>query len=117
MPVNVGMADSSEHNFASGKLDHLSWFAEMRVEREDANDLVLDPLFALWFQEAASPAVFDFVWQRSDPPPHVWDWPVLPVADEKARALARHTDLQNGIVSLSAVYPQQIRRSYAVQMC
>ena len=107
MPVNVGMADSSEHNFASGKLDHLSWFQEMIVEREDGADLVLDPLFDLWFEEAVP--VLGFVWDINlfGIPPHTWDWPVLPVADEKARALARGTDLENGSTTLSAVYAEQ----------
>ena len=92
MPVNVGMADSSEHNFASGKLDHLSWFQEIMVEREDCNDLVLDPLFELWFREAIM--VYGWIWevQRFGIAPHAWDWPVLPVADEKARSMARNTD-------------------------
>lgn len=103
IPVNVGMADSSEHNFASGKLDHLSWFGEITVDRADGNDLVLDPLFDIWFEEARR--VFDFVWS-GDTPPHEWDWPVLPVADEKARSFARNMDLTNGSTTLSAVYSE-----------
>ena len=102
VPVNVGMADSSDHNFASGKLDHQSWFAEITVERQDAQDLVLDRLFALYWR-FASPI---FGWNPEFIPLHTWDWPVLPVADERARATARNIDLQNGSTTLSAVYSE-----------
>ena len=101
IPVNVGQADSSQHNFASGKLDHQSWFAEMRCERVECQEVVLDPLFNLWFPEAGT----IYGWQGSPlDMPHSWDWPVLPVADERARASARNMDLQNGSTTLSAVY-------------
>lgn len=101
IPVNVGMGDSSEHNFASGKLDHQPWFQEILVERLDCNDVVLDPLFMQWWDEAR------FVYGFGELPPHTWDWPVLPVADERARAIARNIDLMNGSTYPSAVYSEQ----------
>ncbi len=104
-PANVATGDSSDHNFASGKLDHLTWFAGIRVEREDCSDLVLDPLFELWFQEAA--AVYG--WNASTTPSHSWDWPPLPVADEKARATANQMRLSNGSTTLSEVYSEEGR--------
>ena len=100
MPVNVAMGDSSNHNFASGKLDHMPWHQRMKVEREDGNDLVLDPLFDLWYQELA----LTFGCASASTAKHTWDWPVLPVADERARASARNMSLSNGTTSLSAEY-------------
>ena len=47
-----------------------------------------------------------FNWQPDFIPLHVWDWPVLPVADERARSIARDNDLKNGSTSLSAVYSE-----------
>lgn len=102
MPANVSSADHSDHNFTSGKLGMGPWFAEIKCEREDANDLVLDPMFSQWWREAS----MVYGWQ-GDRPPHAWDWPVLPVADEKARSLARNVDLQNGSTTLSEVYSEQ----------
>lgn len=107
MPVNVAAADSSQHNFASGKLDHLSWFIGLGVEREDGTDLVLDPLFSLWFREAS--LVFGWSGDPDAPPRHSWDWPVLPVADEKAKAAADDTNLRNGSATLSGIYAAQGR--------
>ena len=100
MPVNVSTGDSSEHNFASGKLDHMPWHQRLTMDRLDCDDLVLDPLFDLWFDELA--LAFGFASRRV--PDHIWDWPILPVADEKARASARNMNLSNGSTTLSAVY-------------
>ena len=103
MPVNVAMGDSSDHNFASGKLDHMPWHQRMRVEREDCNDLVLDPVFSLWFEELALQLGF----RSRNMPRHTWDWPELPVADEKARASANNMNLQNGSKTLSELYSEK----------
>lgn len=101
IPYNVAAADSSKHNFASGKLDHLTWFRGIEVERQDGDDLVLDPLFRLWFFEAS--LVFGWVWSQEFEPAHEWSWPPLPVADEKSRAIANKTNLETGVVSPSDV--------------
>ena len=103
MPVNVAMGDSSDHNFASGKLDHMPWHQRLRMDRLDCNDLVMEPLFALWFDELA--LALGFASRRL--PDHIFDWPVLPVADEKARASANNMDLANGSKTLSEVYRER----------
>ena len=102
MPVNVATGDSSKHNFASGKLDHLPWHQRMTVERSDGDDTVLSPLFNLFFQELA--LVYGFANRIT--PAHVWDWPVLPIADEKARANANATKLANGETTPSKVWSE-----------
>ena len=104
IPVNVGQADSSEHNFASGKLDHQSWFAEIEVDREDCNDLVLSKVFQQWSLEASM--VYGFNGTAMDWP-HSWDWPVLPVADEKAQAQADDINLRNGSLSLTEAFSKK----------
>jgi capsid protein len=101
IPYNLAACDSSSYNYASGRLDHQTYFLALDVEREDANDLVLDPLFALWWQEAC----LAFGWNADpfSPPPHKWDWPKHPVADLKAEAIASDTKLRNG-----SLYPSQV---------
>lgn len=103
MPVNVAMGDSSDHNFASGKLDHMPWHQRLRLDRLDCDDLVMEPLFSLWFDELA--LTYGFASRRL--PEHIFDWPVLPVADEKARASANNMDLANGSKTLSEVYQER----------
>lgn len=104
MPHNLAAGDSSAHNFASGKIDFIPYFMRCDVEREDANDCVLDPLFGMWFEEAA----LRFGWVQIDGqvPEHGWDWPAHPVFDEEAKANANATRLRTGQVSLSRLFSE-----------
>lgn len=122
MPYNVSAADSSSHNFASGKLDREPYFDAVDIERLDGDDLVLDPLFDVWFEEA----VLRFGWNVpiEPAPPHAWDWPQHPVADVKSQAAADDTNLGNGSTIPSKLqskrgedwedYCQQAARDYNV---
>lgn len=102
MPYNAAACDSSTYSFASGKLDTLCYRAALDVERQDCNDLVLDPLFKAWFRE------WTVLENRRDiPPNHQWDWPTHPVIDAVAEANAIDTRLKNGTISLRQVYSDQ----------
>ncbi len=107
MPFNKAACDSSSYNYASGRLDHQTYYAALDVEREDCNDLVLDPLFLQWFDLA----VPRFKWLGGDPSiitayakAHIWDWPKHRVADVEAEANANTTNLKNGTLTLSQAY-------------
>lgn len=101
MPYNAAACDSSTYSFASGKLDTLCYRAAIDVERQDCNDLVLDPLFAVWFQEWNLTQFGNF---RNVAPTHQWDWPVHPVIDAVAEASAIDTKLKNGTITLRQVF-------------
>jgi capsid protein len=107
IPYNLAACDSSSYNYASGRLDHQTYFIALDVEREDANDLVLDPLFALWWEEA----VLTFGWDAdpNEPPEHLWDWPKHPVADIQAESSAKDTRLRNGSLYPSQLYSEEGR--------
>lgn len=99
MPFNKAACDSSSYNYASGRLDHQTYYAALDVEREDGNDLVLDPLFSVWFDLA----VVRFGWLGGNPEAigpgaklHLWDWPKHRVADVEAEANANQTKLKSG---------------------
>ena len=104
MPYNKAACDSSSHNFASGRLDHIPYFQGIdHVHRLDCNDLVLEPLFDVWFDLA----VLAFGWLGGNPTVirdgaklHTWDWPKHTIADEKSEAAAKDTKLKNGSTSL-----------------
>ena len=108
MPLNKAMCDSSDYNFASGRLDHSTYYGSLDVDREDCNDLVLDaPIFDVWFDQA----ILVFGWLGGDPlaisdgaKAHTWDWPKHQAADIKSEALANQTRLQSGQTSLPAIY-------------
>ncbi len=104
MPHNLAAGDSSDHNFASGKLDFTPYYMQLDVEREDGSDLVLDPLFEMWFDEAA--LRFGWVQIPGQQPAHTWDWPSHPVADEGAKADANATRLKTGQATISAIFSE-----------
>jgi len=104
MPYNKAACDSSGANFASGQLDHIPYYAGVDVHREDCADLVLDPLFAVWWEEWASRnysvGYEGIEIDPSEPPEHQWDFPGHQVANEEARATARDKNIKNGSLSL-----------------
>jgi capsid protein len=104
IPHGLTACDSSDANFASGKLDREAFYAALDVDREDGNDTVLDPLFSLWWAEA----VLEYSWNAdpASPPPVFWQWPRYPVADAVAAAEAIDKNLRNGSTHLAAVYDE-----------
>jgi capsid protein len=107
MPYNKAACDSSEYNYASGRLDHQTYNKTLDVERADCDELVLDKVFAQWFMFA----VRRFQWLGGEPTSlanvmrlHAWDWPKHGVVDIEAEANANQTKLQSGQVFLHAIY-------------
>jgi capsid protein len=109
MPYNKAACDSSSYNYASGRLDHQTYYAALDVDREDCNDLVMDPLFDVWFDAA----VVNYGWLGGNPDAvtpaakaHLWDWPKHRVADVDTEASANDKQLKNGSKSLNAIYTE-----------
>lgn len=51
MPHNVASGDSSQHNFASGRLDHKLYESAIKIDRYDLECGVLLQLLAAWYRE------------------------------------------------------------------
>jgi len=105
MPLNKAKCDSSSYNYASGRLDHQTYYGHLDVDREDCNDCVLDPIFAVWFDQA----VMTYGWLGGNPDAlsegvraHIWDWPKHQVADIGTEADAADKKLKNGSSSIAA---------------
>lgn len=111
MPFNKAACDSSDYNYASGRLDHQTYYAALDVDRADCNDLVLEPTFRAWFDLA----VVAYGWFNGVDPAsvspmgrlHLWDWPKHRVADVESEAKANNIRLKNGSLSLSTLYADQ----------
>lgn len=99
MPRNIAACDSSNYNFASGKLDHQTYFMGLDVEREDCIARVLDRLFRAWWEEA----VLVYGWEVTAVPVHTWDFPQHPIADARAQAIANNFGLRNGSATLTQI--------------
>lgn len=108
MPYNVAACDSSSYNYASGRLDHQTYFGTLNIDRLDCEELVLDKIFSQFWSEAT--IVYGWRDRGADPdrpPLHGWDWPKHPVADLKSEAAASDTNLKNGSLSLSRHYSER----------
>lgn len=109
MPLNKSMCNSADYNYASGRLDHQTYYSTLDVDREDCNDLVLDKVFSLWFDMA----IATFGWLGGLPDAvsplaklHLWDWPKHKVADVGTEADANETKLQSGQIGLHRLYSE-----------
>jgi capsid protein len=109
MPFNAAACDSSTYSFASGKLDTLCYRSEINVERADADELVMNPLFAVWFAEWRLVNSGVTIPEEDLGPAHQWDWPAHPVIDAEAESRATDIQLKNGTQTLREAYSAQGR--------
>lgn len=81
MPYNVAAGDSSRYNYASGRLDHKTYFKSIRVDRSYIELEGLDRILSVWWRfasmlsrtgdsQALPPAMAEF----DSPPAHEWRW-------------------------------------------
>lgn len=52
MPLNIALCNSAGYNYASGRLDHQTFFKRIRVERNALELIVLRPILRAWLDEA-----------------------------------------------------------------
>ncbi len=114
MPFNVAACNSSGYNYASGRLDHQTYFKSVRVEQEHLACVVLDRLFAAWLREAV--LVSDLLPLRlrtlaatGEAPPHQWFWDGNEHVDPAKEANAQATRLASHTTTLAAEYARQGR--------
>ncbi len=113
MPFAISAGNSSGYNYASGRLDHQTYFKSIRVEQVHLEAVVLDRILAAWMAEAERlpglvPKPPDFTGRSSVQPhggsgsrpvpwPHTWFFDghehVDPLKESSAQALrlANHT--------------------------
>jgi hypothetical protein len=103
MPYIVGANDSSESNFASGKLDKLGYNRAVQMDRSELNDDVVWVLFLRWFEEAQL-----YLKLPSLPPDSEWAvsvfWDELGDIDEVKSATAIEIKLRSGQTSYQSVF-------------
>lgn len=103
MPRNVASGDSSDYNFASGRLDHQTYDRSISIERRDIEDIIANPMFAEWLVEALTTpgympkrAVSFLIGSQ-----HEWMWRKRPHVDPAKEANAQQTRLANGTTTLA----------------
>ena len=97
----IAACDSSKTNFSSGRLDHQTYFAMIRVDQRLFARTVCTRTFREWFREACR--VFRWSVADSPAPPHTWHFVEPEYCDPEAEANSIGTELAIGVASHSAV--------------
>jgi lambda family phage portal protein len=101
MPRNLVTGDSSDFNFASGKIDQLPFYQSMWIERDRFAARVLNLIFKAWYTEANAlglipddlPSINEWNWD--------WQWDGFPSIDALKDAKATELKLQLNLTTLS----------------
>jgi capsid protein len=103
MPYNVAACNSSGYNYASGRLDHQTYFKSIRVDQAHLESVVLDRILDAWMAEAVK--VFGLGAVESWP--HQWFWDGHEHVDPAKEATAQATRLASHTTTLAAEYARQ----------
>jgi len=103
MPYNIAACNSSGYNYASGRLDHQTYYKSIRVEQAHCELVVLDRILDAWLTEATK--VFG-LGELADTS-HQWFWDGHEHVDPAKEALAQATRLASNTTTLAAEYARQ----------
>ena len=93
MPLNIALANSSGYNYASGRMDHQTYFKGVRIEQNYMEVTAVDPAFNEWVIEDKILYPEDY----KDPfTGHQYFWDGTEHVDPLKEANAQDTRLKNG---------------------
>jgi lambda family phage portal protein len=110
MPYNVAAGNSSGYNYASGRLDHQTYFKSIRVDQTFMALKVLDRILAAWLWEYF---LVRYGYERLPIqgrvrlPAHQWFWDGMDHVDPAKEANAQETRLRNHTTTLAHEYARQ----------
>jgi len=108
MPYNVAAANSSGYNYASGRLDHQTYFKAIRVEQSHLESVVLDRILGAWLDEAALiPGLLPAGLGPFAQWPHQWFWDGHEHVDPAKEANAQATRLSSHTTTLADEYARR----------
>ncbi|QNN25126.1 phage portal protein [Planctomycetales bacterium ZRK34] len=106
LPFNIAAGNSAGYNYASGRLDHQTYFKSIRVEQAHLAEAVLDRIFAAWIHEAMLMTEFAFL-RTAGAMPHQWFFDGTEHVDPAKEANAQATRLNSNTTTLAAEYARQ----------
>ena len=108
MPRNIALCDSSAYNYASGRLDHQTYFKSIRVEQAHLEDVVLDRVLDAWLCEAVRvPCLLPPSARSLLDYPHQWFWDGMEHVDPAKEATAQETRLRSHTTTLASEYAKE----------
>jgi capsid protein len=102
MPYNIAACNSSGYNYASGRLDHQTYYKSIRVEQSHVESVVLDRVLDAWLAEAVK--VFNIGLGQITDASHQWFWDGHEHVDPAKEANAQATRLASNTTTLAAEY-------------
>ena len=106
MPYNVAACNSSGYNYASGRLDHQTYFKAIRVEQAHLSAVVMDRILSAWLAEAVrTPGLFSL--KALTDYPHQWFWDGTEHVDPAKEAMAQERRLRNNTTTLAYEYARR----------
>jgi lambda family phage portal protein len=112
MPFNVACGNSSGYNYASGRLDHQTYYKSIRVDQDHFGLAVLDQVLRVWIDEAILISELLPLWMRTvafRELKHQWFWDGQEHVDPAKEASAQATRLTNYTTTLAYEYARQGR--------
>ena len=107
MPFNIAACNSSGYNYASGRLDHQTYFKSIRVEQTHLADAVLDRIFDAWLSEARLLPEFAYLRAAGGPVARQWFFDGTEHVDPAKEANAQATRLGSNTTTLAAEFARQ----------
>ncbi len=111
MPFNIAAGNSSNYNYASGRMDHQVYFKAIRVEQTALGSNILDRILEAWIAEAVlvEGLLPQSLRTRSADWSHQWFWDGHEHVDPAKEATAQATRLQNHTTTLAEEYAKRGR--------
>jgi lambda family phage portal protein len=111
MPFNVAAGNSSGYNYASGRLDHQTYFKSIRIDQAQIELAILDRILKAWLDEAVLvegllPQSLRSLGAKF---PHQWFWDGHEHVDPAKEANAQATRLANNTTTLAYEFARQGR--------
>ena len=110
IPFNVAAGNSSGYNYASGRLDHQTYFKAIRVDQAFMAEKILDRILYAWLWEYALSVTSDVLPAtslRRVMPDHQWFWDGVEHVDPAKEASAQERRLRNNTTTLAHEYARQ----------
>jgi capsid protein len=111
MPFNVAAGNSSGYNYASGRLDHQTYYKSIRVDQSHMGRVVLDAILRAWLDEAVLvEGLLPQSMRRADADyDHQWFWDGQEHVDPAKEATAQATRLTSNTTTLAYEFARQGR--------
>lgn len=105
MPYNIAAGDSSSYNYASGRLDHQTYYKSIRVDQDHIESIALDRVLLAWLDEAVRiPGLLPEGLGPFIDWPHEWFWDGEEHVDPLKEANAQSVRLQSNTTTLANEY-------------